>query len=206
VERPVAIPVGDGSLVLEGLYLAGATDDAGGAVIAPPHPLYGGSMGSPVVSELAHAFRGAGGASMCFNWRGVGASAGVASGENTDADADYAAALTQLSETVAGPLAACGYSFGAAAAVRAAAHPRVARLVLVAPPPALLDAQTLEAFPGRVLILVGEDDTIAAPDALEALAARVPGAQFELVVGADHFFVAGLAQIGRGVSAWLGSG
>ena len=75
-ERSVAIPLGSSPLALEGLYLAGEDGDAGGAVIAPPHPLYGGSMESPVVGEVAHACARAGLATLRFNWRGVGASAG----------------------------------------------------------------------------------------------------------------------------------
>ena len=60
---------------LEGLYTP-ADAPVGGAVIAPPHPLYGGSMDSPVVTELAQACARADFASLRFNWRGAGASAG----------------------------------------------------------------------------------------------------------------------------------
>ena len=73
-ERDVAIPLADASLALEGIYVAGANGDASGAVVAPPHPLFGGSMDSPVVNEVAWACRTAGLASLRFNWRGVGAS------------------------------------------------------------------------------------------------------------------------------------
>jgi alpha/beta superfamily hydrolase len=135
-EKMVAIALGDGGESLEGIYLAGASGDDRGAVIAPPHPLYGGSLESPVVAELAFACHRHGIATLRFNWRGVGASAGEASGDAAIADEDYAAALAHLAETVPGALLACGYSFGSAAAVRAAERsPRVRRLVLVAPPP-----------------------------------------------------------------------
>ena len=120
---------------LEGVFQAGHAGNPYGALIAPPHPLYGGSMDSPVVSEIAWASARAGIAALRFNWRGVGASAGLASGETRDADADYAAALAHLAETVPGKVVACGYSFGAAAALRAARlHPRIGRVLLVAPP------------------------------------------------------------------------
>ena len=101
-------------------------------------------MDSPVVNEIAWASARAGIASLRFNWRGVGASSGVASGDARDADADYAAALAHLAETVPGKVVACGYSFGAAAALRAARlHPRVGRVLLVAPPPSLLERGAL---------------------------------------------------------------
>ena len=203
-ERAVVIALGDGKLALEGIYLAGAGPDAGGAVIAAPHPLYGGSMESPVVNELAYACQRAGLASLCFNWRGVGASAGQPSGEAADADADYAAAALHLEETVSGPLVAAGYSFGAAAALRVGArHPRVQRLLLVSPPPSLLDVAALEGFRGAVLMLTGEHDAIAPARALEDLAARLPRATLRVVADADHFFMAGLGEIARAVGDWL---
>jgi len=102
-ERAVAIPLAGGTQALEGIYVAGLDADAVGVVVAAPHPLYGGSMDSPVVNEIAYAARTAGLASLRFNWRGVGASAGLPSGEATDADADYRAALDHLLETLISP-------------------------------------------------------------------------------------------------------
>jgi len=203
----VPIPLPGGGLALEGLYVAVAGPDARGAVIAPPHPLYGGSMDSPVLNELAHACDRAGIASLRFNWRGVGASAGAPSGEAADADADYRASLEQIAETVPGPLVACGYSFGAASAVRCAAgEPRVTRRVLVAPPPALLDSVALAEFAGRTLVLAAEHDTIAPPDGLEALVDGHDRIELAIVPEADHFFAAGLAAIGQHAHRFLARG
>jgi len=205
-ERAVPIPLGDGGEALEGLYIAGVDADAVGIVVAAPHPLYGGSMDSPVVSEIAYAARAVGFASLRFNWRGVGASAGTVSGEAADADSDYRAALDQLLASVPGAAAAAGYSFGAAAAVRVGARePRVRQLLLVAPPPALLDTAALADFKGDVLIAVGSDDPIAPAAELERLAASLPRARFEAIAGADHFFGRGLAEVGRAACAFLGN-
>ena len=204
-ERAVTILLESGAgVALDGLYMAGSDLEAGGVVIAPPHPLYGGSMDSPVVSEIAWAASRAGLASLRFNWRGVGASGGTPSGDAEDARADYAAALEQLASTVPGRLIAAGYSFGAAAAVRAAASDaRVRGLVLVAPPPALLDRAALEARPRDVLIVTGEHDAIAPSAALEAIAHELPSARFVQIDEADHFFGAGLVEIGAAVTQWL---
>lgn len=203
-QRGVVIPIGDGSLALEGIYLAADGPDAGGAVIAAPHPLYGGSMESPVVNEIAYACQKAGLAALSFNWRGVGASAGEASGEAADADADYAAAALHLAETVSGPLVAAGYSFGAAAALRVGAHQRrVHRLLLVSPPPSLLAPEALEGFRGAVLVLTGQHDAIAPPAELENLAARLPRATLRVIAEADHFFMEGLDEIAGAVGDWL---
>jgi alpha/beta superfamily hydrolase len=204
LERAVAIARADARTALEGIFLAGADDVTRGAVVAPPHPLYGGSMESPVVSELAYACAGAGLASLRFNWRGVGASAGAPSGELEDAEADVGAALTHLAGTLPGPLVAAGYSFGAAAAARAALrHRRVQRLLLVAPPPALLDPVALGSFAGATLLVAGSLDGVAPTHALESLAARLPRAELRVVPDADHVFAAALAELGRIAADWL---
>jgi alpha/beta superfamily hydrolase len=205
-DRAVAIPLGDGERALEGVFIAGLDDDAVGVVIAAPHPLYGGSMDSPAVNEIAYAARKAGLASLRFNWRGVGASAGEVSGEADDADADYRAALQHLLATVPGAAIAAGYSFGAAAAVRVAVgEPRVRRLILLSPPPALLDIDALAAFAGDVLLMAGDLDAIAPPAELERIASELPRATFAAIPHADHFFAAGLADIARITAAWLGA-
>lgn len=199
----VAIAMGDApGSSLDGIFVAGS--GASGAVIAPPHPLHGGSMESPVVSELAWACRRAGIASLRFNWRGVGASAGRPSGEPGAADADYAAALSHLAETVGGSLVACGYSFGAAAALRAAQPAsRVERLVLVAPPPALVAPEALARAGCPLLVLTGAHDALAPPDALSPVLETAPRATLVVIPEADHFFGAGLLELGRRVAAWL---
>jgi hypothetical protein len=192
---------------LEGVFQAGRAGGREGAVIAPPHPLYGGSMDAPVVSELAWASVRAGIAAVRFNWRGVGASTGAASGEARDADADFAAALAYVAETVPGKVVACGYSFGAAAALRAARlHPRIGRVLLVAPPPSFLEPGALRALERPLLVLTGSDDRLAPAAALAAELEAAPAARLEVVPDADHFFVAGLAELSRRALAWLAGG
>jgi alpha/beta superfamily hydrolase len=203
-ERAVTIAAPTLGGDLEGIFVAGAPPEAGGAVIAPPHPLYGGSMESPVVSELAYACARVGLASLRFNWRGVGASAGGRSGSPAAADEDYAAALAHQAETVAGDLVACGYSFGACSAVRtAAASGRVRRLLLVSPPPSLIDAEALRGFEGPLLVAVGEADDLAPARVLSELVVGNPGARLEVIPDTDHFFLTGLAELSRVVREWL---
>ncbi len=197
---------------LEGIFVAGAAGEtrgallapAGGALLAPPHPLYGGSLESPLLTELAFACTRRGLASLRFNWRGVGASAGEPSGDSADADADYFAALEQLAESVAGPLVAGGYSFGSAVAVRVArTAARVDRLLLVAPPPGLIAPGAILATGIRALVLVGEYDAIAPARELAAAFERAPQIELHVIPHADHFFMEGLAEVGRLASAWL---
>jgi hypothetical protein len=201
LEKLVTIPGLAGGPTLDGIFLRGEGEvERGGAIVAPPHPLHGGSMENPVVCELAYACSRVGIASLRFDWRGVGASTGDATGDPQAAEADAAAALAQMAAGCDAPLVACGYSFGAIAVARAArAEPRVRRLVLVAPPPQLAPPDLLAGFGGSVLALVGEHDALARPDAVEALLARAPGARLVVVPEADHFFGAGLADLGRAV-------
>jgi alpha/beta superfamily hydrolase len=157
-----------------------------------------------VLNEIAYACSKAGIASLRFNWRGVGASAGEPSGDAADADADYRAALDQMAETVGGPIVACGYSFGAAAAARVAqGERRVDRLILVAPPPAMLPPGGFERLARPVLVLVGERDSLVEPARLHELARGAGGVKVEVVPMADHFFGAGLADLSRLAAAWL---
>ena len=207
-QRMVTIPVPGTEIVLEGIYMAGAADEAGetpGAVVAPPHPLMGGSMDSPVVNEVAYACKAAGYATLMFNWRGVGASSGSPSGENEDGDADYAAALIHMAETVPGPLLAAGYSFGSASAVRVAgSNPRVRRLVLVAPPPMLISEAQLAQSSARSLLVSGTHDDFVPLSTLEGWVATNDRLRLEVVPDADHFFGVGLAAVGRSVKHFLG--
>ncbi|MEM9176735.1 MAG: alpha/beta fold hydrolase [Myxococcota bacterium] len=215
-ERPATISLPDGDAwpagaSLEGLWLP-ARDEAGargGAVMAPPHPLMGGSMDSPVATEVALAASDAGWGSLRFNWRGVGASAGAASGEADDADEDYRAALRFLeaggeSETGDGPILAAGYSWGALAAARVVSEfPRTRRAILVAPPPAMLDADGLARWGHPVLVIAGDQDPYVPLDELRTKLEPIEHATLIDLEGVDHFFMAGLADVGRACRDWL---
>jgi len=204
LERATTIAIGNSGIVLEGLYLGGRDDDDRGAVVAPPHPLYGGSMDSPVVNELNFALHGSGIASLRFNWRGVGASGGDLTGDGQAARADYEAASLHMEETVAGPLVAAGYSFGAAcAAAVASQRPRFQRLLLVAPPVQLLDPALFSGSVGDTLLISGELDDYAPPAELQRLCAGAQRVTLRIVPEADHFFMRGLADITREAQDWL---
>ena len=60
------------------------TEPVGIALLAHPHPLYGGTMNNKVVQMMARSFVGLGYASARMNFRGVGRSAGMHDGGNGD--------------------------------------------------------------------------------------------------------------------------
>ena len=151
----------------------------------------------------ARFFTGAALAVLLF--LGIGASAGQPSGSSEDALEDYNAALDFLEDSVSPPLVAAGYSFGAATAVVAAERTTVRRLVLVAPPPSMLERSQIDEFKGKVFIAVGDGDTLASASELEAIANDLDQVQFELLDQTDHYFTAGpgLKLLQKSLSSWL---
>ena len=175
--------------------LAGEWRDAPGrgAVVAPPHPLYGGSLDHPVVQELADALAAGGFATLAFVWRGVGASEGHATGDVDAAAADYQAALARVCARAAGPVVAGGYSFGAATAARVASgSAAVGGLILIAPPVGMMGAAAVGDRTQPTEVLVGDSDSYAPVDELQRLAAGRPGMHVTVLPACDHFF-AGVA-------------
>jgi len=87
IEKPVKFATKDG-VVIEGLLAEGTTGR--GVVIAHPHPLYGGDMHNIVVETLQKTGRQKGHATLRFNFRGVGGSAGAYNGSSPSIEAGYA--------------------------------------------------------------------------------------------------------------------
>ena len=200
----VEIPTEAGPL--EGRSWRAATNTAARtAVVAPPHPLYGGSLDNPVVASLVGGLRDAGCDVLGFNWRGVGRSAGERSGEFADAVADYRAAADAAAANGSPASVAAGYSFGALAAVAvAAAGGAVDRLVLVAPPAGMLERAGITNAGVPALVVCGDADEFSPEFALRELERSHSGVRLEVVKGADHFFSTGsLDRVWGSVSAFL---
>jgi alpha/beta superfamily hydrolase len=104
------------------------------AVVAHPHPLYGGTMHDKVVYATARRLEARGAAVLRFNFRGVGASMGrhdQGRGERQD----VTAALAEVRRRLPGvPLLAAGYSFGCFVALAAAADGSADAMLGLAPP------------------------------------------------------------------------
>jgi alpha/beta superfamily hydrolase len=159
------------------------------ALIAHPHPLYGGTMDNKVTQTLARAFTGLGYASARMNFRGVGASAGTHDGGAGETD-DMALLLAHMRETYPGvPVALAGFSFGTF--VQAQLQQRLQaegepaeRLVLVG---AAAGKWAMPAIPANTILIHGEqDDTITLAAVLDWL--RPQDVPVIVIPGADHFF------------------
>ena len=207
-DSQITVEVSSAGIALEASFVAGSTQPAG-AVIAPPHPLYGGTLGNPVVAAARDAFIQLGCANLSFNFRGTEGSTGTKTDNLEAAVADYRACLDALSARVTGPMFAAGYSFGAGTALLSALEDtRVRDLVLLAPPVGMLRAEDLVAFRGRVLVVIGDDDEYAPLPALQNVLSARQDIVLEVITGADHFFhYGGLSEISqlivRHVRGWL---
>ncbi len=160
-----------------------------GVVLCHPHPQFGGSMRSLVVSEWFANLPPAGVTCLRFNFRGVGASSGsfdAGPGERRDAET----ALAALRDLVPGAaLVVAGWSFGADIAL-AINDPSVAGWVAVAPPGRWTDAHRhLAHDPRPKLAVFGAHDELVDAEAGAARARAWPATEVEVVPGADHFFV-----------------
>jgi len=193
----------------DGLRLEGRLTVAArgrGVVLCHPHPLYGGSMLTPVILTAEQTFQDAGYTTLAFNFRGVGGSEGT-HGRGRAELADVRGALDFLQETL-GPdatdLAVVGYSFGSVVGGRAAAaDPRVTLYLGIAPPLRSQDFGFLAGARCRVALVAGSRDHVVDAERLATLASR-PGVWFR-VLDTDHFFAGALGELAtacRDAIAW----
>jgi len=163
------------------------------ALIAHPHPLYGGTLDNKVVQTLAKSFFAQSYVAVRMNFRGVGASEGVfdeGRGETQDWLVVAQAMRARFGEL---PLALAGFSFGAFVQSRVAEQLRPDRLVLVAP---AVGRFPVAAVPEHTLVVHGEDDDVVAlSDVLNW--ARPQSLPVVVLPGAGHFFHGRLIELAR---------
>lgn len=176
--------------VIEALRDDPAGASRGVAVIAHPHPLFGGTMDNKVVQTMARAFVQCGFSAVRFNFRGVGASAGVH--DEGRGECDDMLAVVQQVAAHGEPLALAGFSFGAfvtSHAVQALWPERPpVRLVLVGTAAARFDVAPLPAEAcDRALVVHGEhDDTVPLSAVMDW--ARPQSLPLTVIPGGGHFF------------------
>jgi hypothetical protein len=173
-------------------------------VVCHPHPLHGGTMQNKVVHTLARAMQELGTPTLRFNFRGVGASAGVydaGSGELEDALAACAWARRRWNCEA---LWLAGFSFGAAVALQAAPQAAPAALVTVAPPVGRLIVEPLARPRGRWLVVQGDRDELVDVAIVRSWAAGFsPPPELRVLAGAEHFFHGRLGELRAAVLEFL---
>jgi len=158
------------------------------ALLGHPHSLQGGTMNNKVVSTMARAFKDTGIASVRFNFRGVGATAGTYdAGVGESVDMLYLADLWCQSNPDCQLLFA-GFSFGSYVAYRAAAQSASKLLITVAPPVHHYDYRLYQQ-PAHWHILQGDaDDVVPAQRVLDFAADSVPPLPVIQFAQTGHFF------------------
>jgi alpha/beta superfamily hydrolase len=161
----------------------------GTAVIAHPHPLFGGTMDNKVVQTLARAFVMCGWRAVRFNFRGVGKSQGVYD-EGRGELADLLSVVAHFASE--GRLALAGFSFGSyvtSHAVQALASTQTPeKVVLVGTAASRFQvAPIAQDLHGRTLVVHGElDETVPLVDVMAW--ARPQSLPVTVIPGGEHFF------------------
>jgi alpha/beta superfamily hydrolase len=166
------------------------------ALIAHPHPLFGGTADNKVVTTLAKAFRELGCATLRPSFRGVGGSEGLHDhgiAETEDLLAVHAYARGRFGVDL--PVYLAGFSFGAHVITRLAQrlvelNDPAKRLVLVGTAAGFIEGlrrYETEAVPADTIVIHGAaDETVPLTNVLAW--AEPLDLPVTVIPGADHFF------------------
>ncbi len=199
---------------LEALLNAGSENATHAAVVAHPHPLFGGTLHNKVVFHTMKALNSFGFPVLRFNFRGTGLSQGEHDQGKGEVE-DVRTALEWLHREFHLPLIFAGFSFGAAVGLRAAsADERVRAMVSVGTPVAPVAAEAdepreysfefLENCEKPKLFVSGARDQFGPRRKLEALVNSLPEPKkLVLIEGADHFFAGRLHELRAAIEAWV---
>ena len=171
---------------IETVFDTPAGAPAGIALVAHPHPLFGGTLDNKVAQTLARAFVELGYVAVRPNFRGVGQSAGAhddGNGETDDLVAVIHAARRRLNLAEA-PLVLAGFSFGTLVQSRVALRVAAQRIVFVG---TAVTRERVEPVPADSIVIHGEKDDVAPLD-LVLRWAEPQELPVTVIAGADHFF------------------
>jgi alpha/beta superfamily hydrolase len=191
---------------MEGLIDMPVGAPKGVALVAHPHPLYGGTMENKVAQTLARTFVALGYVVARINFRGVGASEGVHDHGHGETD-DMMILHQHMTAQYPGlPVALSGFSFGTFVQSQLqqrliAAGTPAERLVLVG---SAAGKWQMADIPLNTILIHGEnDETIPLTDVFDW--ARPQDVPVIVIPGADHFFHRKLGHIKSWVIAlWHG--
>jgi alpha/beta superfamily hydrolase len=152
----------------------------GVALIAHPHPLFGGTLDNKVAQTLARAFVDLGYEAWRPNFRGVGQS----EGKHDEGNGEVEDLLSVYERISSEKMVLAGFSFGAAMQARLAQRVASERIVLVG---VAVVGREVPPVPAGTLVIHGELDTTI-PLAAVLDWARPQDLPVSVVPGADHFF------------------
>lgn len=160
------------------------------AIIAHPHPLYGGTMDNKVVHTLFRSALELGFIAVKFNFRGIGNSEGTydhGKGEIDDVRCVVETIRNQyINQSIELPVVLCGFSFGGAVQLHAAQHIQPHSMILVAPSVENFDAPAPPKNT-QIFIIHGDQDEVIS---LNSVLSWATPYSLPIIVmpGATHFF------------------
>lgn len=159
------------------------------AVICHPHPLYGGTMDNKVVHTAARALQEKGYATVRFNFRGVGKSAGAFDEGRGEADDATAVADWATNRWPEATLTLAGFSFGSFVAFQVAARRSTRQLYTIAPPVRRFDFTKYPVPSAPWVVIQGDHDELVDHHDVLAWTEHVsPPPTVVVMPGAEHFF------------------
>ena len=187
---------------LEGLYRE-LQDPAAVAVVCHPLPTGGGTLHNKVVFRAARGLESANVATLRFNFRGAGQSAGTFDRGEGEQE-DFLAALAWVTKYHPDkPVIAGGFSFGAWVATRAGCEVDYIRaLFLIGTPVNKYDFGYLKHCEKPMLFLHGTQDEHGDVTKVEQLSQQVRNAESVIVTGADHFFTKQIEAVEETMRGW----
>jgi len=184
--------------VLEALLVQPADFQDGDtiAVVCHPHPLHGGTMANKVVHIIADSLNKLGVATLRFNFRGVGHSAGRYDNGIGEVD-DLKAVVDWFRDRYpSSPLWLAGFSFGSFVAFTAHKLVHAERLLLVAPPVSRFPFDEVEGVDVPWIVIQGGKDDVVSPQEVSVWIHKWRNKpHYEWFADADHFFHGRLNRI-----------
>jgi len=175
-------------------------------VFSHPHPDFGGDMDTPTVRLTCHHLNRLGHATLRYNFRGVGGSAGTYDRGKGERD-DLKAAVRFMEEvSPLPPLIVMGYSFGSWVSWRAIGEIETAeKLALISPPFGVRGFRyepRVRTLP--TLALIGELDQFCNPETFhQHMRVLAPEAEREVLGGVDHFWLGSEKRLAERLDAFI---
>ena len=166
------------------------------ALVAHPHPLYGGTMHSKVVHRLARGFRRARAVVLRFNFRGVGRSQGAHSGGPGEVEDARACLMWLRGQYPELPYTLAGFSFGSGIVLRLGCELGTAARVVAAGFPTRMGTAWLSGCTvPRVFIQSTHDEYGPRPEFQPFFDSLLEPKRLVWVEAQDHFFAGGLDEV-----------
>lgn len=165
------------------------------AIVCHPHPLYGGTLYNKVVTAMVKTYQALNLATIRFNFRGAGESAGQYSHGQGECDDLFSVIAYAQKEWPIAALYLAGFSFGAYVATRVACQMNPTHLLTIAPPVRNFVMQDLHPTCPWALVQGDQDEIVATNDVYAFAASRRHPPDIIRMPTATHFFHGQLKEL-----------